>query len=344
MGVIISALSGASQGSPDLSRINEDRYFFCGTSDDVYLLVIDGASVRVNTSTLDRAVAASSESATAASYAASLTRDTIASAIASSLGESVKPSPTSLLLTANAALRARVETIFGGITSDAVLASEPQLDILREDPRLIRLALPVCVATVAHVNLAASELRFAHVGDTALFIQHADGSIANVTSDNMEAHDRKALSLARSKQQVSKDLHISDLIDDEEVQYLNRQSGLYHNYVDEMGRTDLTRGVGAINGLPELVEYIQQGVLDLSDVRSLLVCSDGFVWPSDWDEPEAQRADRLQRMWQVIAHAGLEEYVRRLRALETQDGQLDTYPRFKLHDDATAVYLELQHE
>lgn len=344
MGAFMSALSAISQGTPEANRINEDAYYFSGTPDGLYLVVIDGASVRVNTATLERAITAPSGDATAASYAARLTRDTIASVLASSMTNSALPTPSSLLLAANAELRARVETIFGGLSSDAVLAVEPQLDILREDPRLIRLLLPVCVASVVHVDLAASALHYAHAGDTALLVQHADGSVVHVTGDNMEAHDRTALRPAKRKQQSDTRLHIADLLSDEEVLSLNRENGLYHNYVDELGKPDLTVGVGVIDGLPELGEYIQQGTLNLSDIRGLLACSDGFLWPAVWDESETEQSARLQQMWEMIAHDGLGGYVRRLRALEIQDRQLDMYPRFKLHDDATAIHVELQHE
>lgn len=344
MGTFLSALSAVSQGTPEANRINEDACYFSGTHGELYLAVIDGASVRVNTSTLERAITTASEGATAASYAARLTRDTIASGIASSMRNSAQPTPASLLLAANAALRAQVETIFGGITSDAVLAVEPHVAILREDPRLIRLLLPVCVATVVHLDLAASELHYAHAGDTALLVQRTDGSVAHVTGDNMEAHDRTALRAAKRKQQADTSLHIADLLDDEEVASLNRENGLYHNYVDELGKPDATIGVGVIDGLPELGEYIQQGTLNLSDIRGVLACSDGFLWPAVWDESKAEQTARLQQMWETVAHDGLGGYVRRLRALEEQDRQLDRYPRFKLHDDATAIHVELQHE
>ncbi len=344
MGLVLSKMSIISQGSSDLTRLNEDASYLCGSSDDLYLLVIDGVSVRLRTVTFDHFIRLHGENATAASYAAQSTRETITSAIASSMRSSIKPSPMSLLLAANATLQRQVEEVFGGITSDAILRVEPHLDILREDPRLIRLLLPACVATIVHVNLAISMLEFAHVGDTALFVKYTDGSISQITSDNMASHDRAALSKAIRKQQADANLHIIDLLSDEEIHFHNHHNGLFHNFVDEAGKTDPSVGVGAINGLPELVDYVQQGTLTLNNVSSLLVCSDGFIWPSIWNESETERVDRLQQMWQVITQESIGHYVKRLRATEAQDHQLDMYPRFKIHDDATGIYVEVEHE
>ncbi len=49
-------------------------------------------------------------------------------------------------------------------------------------------------------------------------------------------------------------------------------------------------------------------------------------------------------MWQLLADEGVGGYLNRLRAAKSEDAQLDTYPRFKVHDDATGIYVEIQHE
>jgi hypothetical protein len=337
MSRLLARVSSASEGTPDLSRVNEDRCYFCGSNDDLYILVVDGASVRINTSTLDCFVGAFGADTTAASYAAQITRNTIARAISTE----ASPSPRSLLLAANAALRSNMEAVYGGLTSEAVLRAEPGLEVVREDPRMIRLVLPVCVATIAHLDLNIATLEFAQAGDTALFVRHADDTAIRVTGETMQGHDRIALRLAKDKQSIRADTHIAAIVRDEQVLSLNRRNGLFHNYVDESGRADRSIGVGVINGLPELAEYIQEGTLALNGVRAVLACSDGFVWPAVWDESEVEKESRLLHMWQSIEREGLAGYIQALRALEKHDEQFDTYPRFKLHDDASAVYVEL---
>lgn len=338
MSRLLASIASVSQGTPDATRLNEDTCYFSGTGDELYLLVADGASVRASTAALTRFLAERAGADTAASYAARLTRATVARRI----GSGNHPSPDALLLAANTALRATVEEIFGGITGDAFRVSAPDLRLLDDDPRLLRLALPVCVATAVRIDLDAATLSFAQAGDTALFIRHESGAVSCVAGGN-RARERTALGIARAKQQAVPGSHVADFLQDAETLERNRYNGIYHNYVDANGHIDRSVGVGVINGLPQLAEYIEQGSLDLDDVRGVLVCSDGFIWPSPWDETPSGAEARVQRMGQVLADEGVEGYVRRLRAVERADVQLDSCPRFKVHDDATAIYVELRH-
>lgn len=335
---LLTNIASASQGTPDATRINEDACYFGGTGDERYLLVADGASVRASTAALERFLAERAIGQTAASYAARLTRDVAAQLI----GSGSHPSPEALLLAANAALRTMVEEIYGGITGDAFRESAPDLHLLDDDPRLLRLALPVCVATAVRIDLDAATLQFAQAGDTALFIRRENGVVSCVAGPS-ERRDRIALGSAWEQQQAHPGSHVADFLQDGETRERNRYNGIYHNYVDANGNIDHSVGVGVINGLPQLAEYIEQGSLDLADVCGVLVCSDGFIWPSPWEETPSQAEERVQRMWQLLANEGVGGYLRRLRAVEREDVQLDSYPRFKVHDDATAIYVELRH-
>ncbi|HEX6818738.1 MAG TPA: hypothetical protein VF120_10215 [Ktedonobacterales bacterium] len=336
MSRLLASVSSLSQGSPDSTRLNEDACYFSGTGDELYLLVADGAAVRASTAALDRFLAERGGNQTAASYAARLTCDTAAQLIDSG----VHPSPEALLLAANAALRATVEEIFGGITSDAFRTSAPDLPQLEDDPRLMRLALPICVATAVRIDLTAATLQFAQAGDTALFVRRADDLVSHIAGGTGE-RDHFALGVAWAKQQANPGSHVVDFLQDSETLGRNRYNGIYHNYVDANGNIDRSVGIGVINGLPQLSEYIHRGSVDLGDMKSVLVCSDGFIWPSNWDETPSQAEQRRQRMGQLLAEEGLAGYFRHLRAVESADAQLDTYPRFKVHDDATAIYVEL---
>jgi hypothetical protein len=96
-------------------------------------------------------------------------------------------------------------------------------------------------------------------------------------------------------------------------------------------------GVGVINGLPQLADYIEAGTAELTQVAGCLVCSDGFIWPAEWDEQPAAAQARWRHMAEVIQQEGMQRYFAQLRAAESADTTLDRYPRFKVHDDATGV-------
>lgn len=320
MKVAIPHLNCISEPSP--GRLNEDACLVHSTPDYALLAVIDGAAQRLPSRALQ---ALYDPAGTAARFAAQLTRDVFAQAHALS--------PRALLLRANALLREKLETIYFPLTAETLLRHEPDLAPLREDPRLLRLLLPVAVVTAAKVIFATQTVEVAHAGDTAMFAFCDDGSTQELTDDQMGRYDDTAVELAKSIQREQGAAHLSDVVQDERMRRVNQHNGIYHNFVDEAGTPDPARGVGVINGLPELASYIQDIRFSLDRVTGLLLCSDGFLWH---DLPTRQQTMREQ-----IQRVGLSGYVQALRDLERADAGLDRYPRLKLHDDATAVYMEL---
>lgn len=97
-----------------------------------------------------------------------------------------------------------------------------------------------------------------------------------------------------------------------------------------------------IDGLPELADYITTGTLPLDAVAVVVVASDGFSWPAALHESPPERKARLETMGQRIRREGAARYLAALRAEERADAGREKYPRFKLHDDATAVVLTLK--
>ncbi len=316
-------------------HLNEDACYFAGSSASVTLAAIDGAGARAEAVQMQRLFGRYGKGSTAARFAAQLTREVIAR-------QPPEADPAEVLLAANAALRAELESVYGALSAEALLRAEPHLTFIQDDPRLVRLPLPVCVVTLVRVDLQNHCLHYAHAGDTALLLFRRGGAVWRVTHDRVEPHDRDALAHAqalRARRQVA---HLTDMLGHNEVTARNRAGGLYHNYVDEAGQTDPRIGIGVINGLPALADYIQRGTVDLADVEGVLLCSDGFLWPAPLEESEAARAARLEGMRARIRRDGLRGYLRALRAVERADAARNLFPRFKVHDDATAVYLKMR--
>lgn len=318
-----------SAGMP--GRLNEDACCFHFEADRALAVVADGAGQRLPTTRTD---ALFGEHLGGARYASYLT-----CAVA---GELRYEHPADILLAANQTLYERVREVYGEMSAAAFSQVEPELaEAFKDDERLLRLALPACVATAVRIDLYAQALDFAHAGDTTLLVFYANGDIREPTVDQAGDHDNRALYVARTLQAEQNLPHFEDALPHESVQAANRKNGIYHNYVDSSGVTNLDLGIGVINGLPELADYLQIERLSLEGVAGLLVCSDGFLWPARWGESETEKAERYQHMRHQIEQAGLSAYVQALRAIETEDSTRDLYPRFKIHDDATAIYMEL---
>lgn len=318
-------------------RASEDTFFTSTNGDYIVALVADGAPQRVHTThklrlLLDRY----GEGTTPGRCAALITRDVTSQTLSAGLNVSL----TDAVLAANAHLRAGLEDIYGSLTADAVYQHEPELHLLLDDPRLLRLILPVCCVTVTRVDLQAGRLEYAHGGDTALFLFYRDGGVVRATRDQMVQHDGRAVQAAQAIQAETGAAHLADVVMDERVREINIANGIYHNYEDESGKADAAVGVGVINGLPMLAAYLETGSVPAADLSGFLVCSDGFPLHSPANADTSAEVEHMQSMRKTIEAKGLAGYLADLRAAEYADAGLDAYPRLGQHDDATAVYVE----
>jgi hypothetical protein len=307
-------IQAVCQAAPTPDRINEDACWQSFDGQQAIFAVIDGASQRLKVPGMMRLYPAAAQPSSVASQGAQLTRDT--------MRRSIQRDPSALLLEANAAVRAAVEAIYGGITAEHILAVDGDFPILRD---------------------------YAHLGDTALFACYTDGRVEEVTADPIGRYDSAALRHARDVQQKYGLAHFSEAIDNQiaqqtvyqEARQVNFNSGIYHNFVTPEGQVDRAVGVGVIDGLPEMEVYIQRGSLSLEGLQAVLLCSDGFPLPHPLGESLEARGERFLRMRGLIETEGVAGYLRVLRGMEREDAGRDAYPRFKLHDDATAIYVEL---
>jgi hypothetical protein len=218
---------------------------------------------------------------------------------------------------------------------------------MAHDPRLVRLALPASVITLADYDLATRELHYAHVGDTLLLVADRDGSVHVPTGPTVFAVDNAMKRAAIKLRDFDPDLTYREIVKRPEIRKLNLNNALHHNYVDEHGLPQPNQGTGVINGLPELRYFVQTGHLSMDQAAFACVMTDGLEWPASADEifidstEEAAQLLKQRRVFMAeqITERGLQGYLRLLRETLTEDADHEAYPRMKTHDDATGVLL-----
>lgn len=306
------------EGSSGRVRPNEDAHVLHDDGHFLTLVAIDGATVRVPSLAQKPLLAAYPEKLTEAAYSARIARDAIRQHIDLNLRK--------MLLKANEALAARLALVYGEVTPEAIMAHEPELAARYADVRFCRLVLPASVVTAARIDRQKHALDYAHAGDTALFAFLADGTVEQLTGAN--THDDRLFREAQALRARGRSME--DILQDGQIRQADIDSGVYHNYVDEGGQTHPGLGVGVIDGLPQFADYIETGQRSLDGVVGVFVCSDGAIWPDD-----------LQTMRHIIQTEGVRTYYHRLRALERDDAIRERFPRFKIHDDFTGLYVEI---
>lgn len=96
-----------------------------------------------------------------------------------------------------------------------------------------------------------------------------------------------------------------------------------------------TRTSRTAGAKPADVEHALTGEIPLRDVRRVAILSDGAARAVDlfhlFDWPKAL---------ELMAANGPDDLIRRMRAVEKEDAKAVEWPREKISDDATVVYLD----
>ncbi len=326
-------------------RLNEDAWLALGAGplgETIIAAAIDGATTRLTPPALQGYLDRQPQPLTPAAFAARLVRDSLTRQV----GAGCPPDLRTLLLEANDDLGRALIGLFGALTLEALRLPPDALPWPAHDPRLVRLGLPAAVMTLIEVDPRGGLLRFAHVGDTALLIAYADGRFT-VPTRQRTALDGDLLRLVQRLRADAPDQSFREAAHHLEVERKNLLNALAHNYVDEHGLPQPTRGIGVLDGLPELRYFVQTGEVSLEGVLFVCAMTDGLLWPPSAEEAFADdpaRAAELRRqrfafMAEQIAGRGLRGYLTALRAAEAADPDHERYPRLKTHDDATGVLL-----
>lgn len=305
------------------------------------LVAADGAPLRFRPMNslqplLDKYAARYGAGITPSGVAARLIRDTVAE----QSGRYPAVPLADMLIRANQRLTDELVAIYGELTAEAVAEQEPALTILREDARYLRLALPVATYAAMRVNWQTQTLEVAQGADAAVFAIYTDGTVKQLTPDQMAQHDTAAKELWLNQPDAPAEHPFFRALGDNRGMEVNRINGLYHNYVGPNGEIDEAVGVSVVDGLPEIIDYMFTLETTLDDVQALLVTSDGMFWPAPPDETEAQASQRVQQMGERIMRDGLDGYVAALRAEETRLRETGINP-YQFHDDATGLLLRL---
>lgn len=189
-------------------------------------------------------------------------------------------------------------------------------------------------ATIAKIIGQEQILAFAHLADCILLVQHTDHTTALLTPDQIEPtfqSVRAALYGLREEQT--------------KISSGSVRSRLPHPLVTEaqekqhlpcINNPDL-KGFGMMNGDPNAELYIIEGQLSLTDVHSILLCSDGFL-PDGF---EASEITNQAKVFDLITQGGLQSVINWKKQTEEEDREWLKYPRLKHSDDASAIFIDI---
>ncbi|MDT3425744.1 serine/threonine protein phosphatase PrpC [Paenibacillus forsythiae] len=182
-------------------------------------------------------------------------------------------------------------------------------------------------AGAALVRITDSAVEFIQAGDCMIYAIYEDGSIRAITRDHVAAIDQESKRIwvdgieagVRSKDQLWETV--------KPVIAANKQ------------KMNTPEGYSVLNGMPAAEQFFEYGRINKIRLQSLLLVSDGLFYPDEGETAEEDGAESLVRQ---VSQTGLDRYAEWLLQLEREDAECIRYPRFKVSDDKTGIYIRLR--
>jgi serine/threonine protein phosphatase PrpC len=172
--------------------------------------------------------------------------------------------------------------------------------------------------TAAVVRIKEKQVEILQIGDSIAIVIYRDGRV----DVPLGYHDHD-IDLMRSWRRLA-DQGVTDIRGHVAEGIIKLRESANHTY-------------GLLNGDKSVKKFIAVKDIDVRDVATIIILSDGMYIPKA--DPDAD--EEWNQYAQLYKEGGLEKIYTTVREMEKSDPDLTRYPRYKLHDDASAVAIEL---
>lgn len=170
------------------------------------------------------------------------------------------------------------------------------------------------------VHMYENYIEYVQIGDSPIIFIKKDGSLQVHT----QSHDGETLYLWK-------------LLVSEGVRNIRSDTRMKKQLLRIRRNSNTTHGV--LNGDMKVVKFVVQGRIPLSDIDTILIFSDGMLIPKE----NPKEADNFLEIVKLFNLNGLEGVKNLVRKIENSDPSCLKYPRFKKHDDLSAIAIVLGH-
>lgn len=177
---------------------------------------------------------------------------------------------------------------------------------------------------LAVVRVGEYQVEYAQAGDCMIVAVYADGTVRTITHDQVDHFDEKTRMLW--------DQCIAEGLTPQQA-----REQAFQVIGNNRQLTNTERGYGILNGDPNLARYVEHGMINRIQLRTLFLFTDGLFLPRKAGDP----APPMSKMVDLIEEKGLRGYVEWLVANELDESQQGLYTRLKVSDDKTAIRIDL---
>lgn len=172
-------------------------------------------------------------------------------------------------------------------------------------------------ASCAVVRLRNNAIEWCQIGDCSILLVHRDNSFSLLSHDPRHDVDTLLKWQNESRRRNGEILRVMA----DEILRVRRRANLDY---------------GVLNGEEAALGFLRGGVESLDDVRSILLFSDGLMLP----QADPSASPDVAKFVELYCDDGLEGVLRYVRNKQLEDLDCTRYPRFKIHDDISAIALE----
>ncbi|MFE5323638.1 protein phosphatase 2C domain-containing protein [Paenibacillus sp. NPDC056579] len=180
-------------------------------------------------------------------------------------------------------------------------------------------------SALAIVRISDNYIDYAQVGDCMIIAVYKDGLIRPISRDQVAPIDARLKSVLRE--------HIRQGVASRDELWARIRPMILQNKTT----MNTIEGYSVMSGEPELADFIEYGRFNRIGLQSILIVTDGLFLPGADSEREA---DAITAMAGRIADMTLPGYAEWLLRLEQDDSECVRYPRFKISDDKTGVWIK----
>lgn len=190
---------------------------------------------------------------------------------------------------------------------------------------------------VAAVRVSEHSVEYIQSGDCMIVALYEDDRVRVLTRDHVAHMDEGA-------KQLWRDAVREGVRTREELWERVR-----HRMAGNRASMNTLGGYAVLNGRPEAEHFMEYGVINRIRLKGVLLHTDGLYVPSRFnpqDDSEttveagaAKPTEEEETLLRQMIEKGLEAYTHWLIAEEQCDPECVRYPRFKLSDDKTAMWL-----
>ncbi|WP_028553023.1 protein phosphatase 2C domain-containing protein [Paenibacillus sp. UNC451MF] len=112
--------------------------------------------------------------------------------------------------------------------------------------------------------------------------------------------------------------------------------------VGNKAKMNKPEGYSVLSGEPELADFIEYGRINRIQLKALLLVTDGLFPPAELATRENPAYDAMRELTLQVAEQSLAEYADKLVRLEREDPDCLLYPRFKVSDDKTGIWIRFE--